>query len=210
VVAMIPLTTTPKPGPIMGAASVKAILEGRKVMTTRVIDRPWLSGISNLEIKFIGDDDFKILTACGTFPDGLYGSKFIRLPYEVGQTYYVKEAWASHLRGLDCIYGDDSEPGPFPGVGFRSPLFMPRWAARIFIEIKEVKVRRLWEMTLDDIWLEGVRDSWRQDINGEYWEPNLLDAQRSFAEHWDSINGKKHPWKSNPWVASYAFLRVQP
>jgi hypothetical protein len=74
---------------------------------------------------------------------------------------------------------------------WNSPFFMPKWAARLWLEVTDVKVERLQEISVPDAKAEGV------------WSVSAL------ADLWDSINGKKYPWKSNPWVWAYTFKKVE-
>ena len=76
-------------------------------------------------------------------------------------------------------------------------IHMPRWASRILLEVTEVRVQRLQEMSEDDALAEG------RSLN-----PN--DLAGFFPDTWDSINGKSHPWASNPWVWAITFKRIAP
>lgn len=58
----------------------------------------------------------------------------------------VAEKWAR-------IYADDGPDDP----RWRSPIFMPKWAARIWLLLKDVRVERLWDITPDDCYLEGLK-----------------------------------------------------
>ena len=82
---------------------------------------------------------------------------------------------------------------------WRPSIFMPRWASRITLEITGVRVERLQEISEDDAKAEGSQDahnvmhfSFQSSIDNVY--------RRNYASLWDSINGKMHPWTSNPWV----------
>jgi hypothetical protein len=84
------------------------------------------------------------------------------------------------------------------------PIHMPRWASRITLRISNVRVERLQEIAdrgdglckIDDIEAEGLN----QIFNGQDDKRDSAGAVEWFSELWDSINGKKHPWESNPWV----------
>lgn len=67
-------------------------------------------------------------------------------------------------------------------------IFMPRWASRITLEITDIRVERLQDITKEDSLAEGVFDS--------------------YSALWDSINGKKHSWESNPWVWVIEFKKI--
>jgi hypothetical protein len=80
--------------------------------------------------------------------------------------------------------------------GWQSPYFMPKEAARLFLAVKDVRVERLQDITEDDARLEGI-------------ELNFATAREAFAALWDSINGKKYPWESSPWVWVISFERTE-
>ena len=80
---------------------------------------------------------------------------------------------------------------------WRPSIHMPRWASRITLRATEVRVQRLCDITADDALAEGVRP-------GEGVTP-----VGAFICLWDSINGKRAPWVSNPWVWAYTFERVE-
>ena len=107
---------------------------------------------------------------------------------------------------------------PLPDGGYRwtkdsnpcrwqSPLFMPVFAARTWLEITNVRVEQLQDITGEGCLAEGIREmmpSFNEQspadhrIVGERYEPLLLWI---FGILWDSINAKRgYPWDSNPWV----------
>lgn len=95
-------------------------------------------------------------------------------------------------------------------------IFMPRWASRITLELTEVRVEKLQDISREDAIAEGIQvlplqsaddpSAWWQSAPGVHQERT---PQASYAALWDSINGKKHPWKSSPWVWVLVFRRVE-
>jgi hypothetical protein len=102
---------------------------------------------------------------------------------------------------------------------WRSPWFMPRWAARTQLTILGARLERLHEITDEDARIEGVvagripadedgperigyvfgRDDGRCTLY-----PTVGEA---FVAGWDALNGKRAPWASNPWVWAYTFSK---
>lgn len=173
---------------------VRAILDGRKTQTRRVI-KPQ--------------------------PDGceLDRSKFYLGPYGVpGDRLWVRETWwqipEPSLRQLrdgadtwpkEVAYAaDEDDPGTVREWGWklRPSIFLPRKFSRITLEITDVRVQRLNEISGSDVLSEGIPEQGGNSSDGEY------RLQMAFKDLWDSINGKKHPCASNPWVWAITFKRI--
>lgn len=98
----------------------------------------------------------------------------------------------------------------------RPAIFMVRWMSRIALEITEIRVERLQEISEEDARAEGLQKMWSED-HGETpgrdvfyssTDPNDKahgSAVGAYSVLWDHINAKKHPWKSNPWVWAITF-----
>ena len=102
----------------------------------------------------------------------------------------------------------ESEPVP---TRWRPSIFMPRWASRIDLEITGIRVERLQEISphklaTTNLEREGLRYKGRFgiDFSTQLERYVLLNE---FIELWDSINGKKYPWDSNPWVWVISFKK---
>jgi len=102
--------------------------------------------------------------------------------------------------------GWDWEPGDGP-CRWRGGRFMPRWASRITLEITDVRVERVQEISEDDVLAEGCGlRPWYLNASGYPEGPRTA----GFAELWDSINAKRgYPWEDNPWVWVVEFERVE-
>jgi len=124
---------------------------------------------------------------------------------------------------------------------WRSGMFMPRWACRTVVQITDVRVQRVQDISNDDAIAEGVQPlfdkataksrpefnlnpmPWmnylwhgyvghtitaKQSNAWEYQYSSYKNASGSYSSLWDSINGKKHSWSSNPWVWCLSFRRI--
>jgi len=138
-------------------------------------------------------------------------SRIVKPRYQVGEVVYLKEAW----RMSWYKFGNDRQiPYYRLGTGrenqkgiWKSPLFMPEWAARLFIKITDIRAERLQEITEEDAITEGIYRG------GNYYSDNIHAAVddtacSAFKRLWNSIN-KDYPWESNPWVFVYSFKRVE-
>jgi hypothetical protein len=214
---------------------VRAILEGRKTQTRRVVNLPkdteWA-----YEVEVERRGDFEIAMAAN------YSGKqqVLRFcPYgKPGERLWVRETWAHCFLRRDytdeyvsvagyvgspkpdhVAYKADVDLGDFSGK-WRPSIHMPRWASRIALEVTGVRVEQLQEIGEGDAIQEGVEhlsaglvlNPWRNYLQGKPGEmvQHCSCARRSFQTLWDSINGKRGiGWKENPWVWVVEFRRVE-
>ena len=130
---------------------------------------------------------------------------------------------------------DGGDPPDEPQRYWKPSIFMPRWASRITLEITEVRVQRLQDISEEDAIAEGMRTAAGDERGGHKWEgigyeggkPGYFhvsdyDAKRcrcklggptpaqcAYHDLWDSINAKRTPWSSNPFVWCVSFRRLQ-
>lgn len=173
---------------IFSTPMVKAILEGRKTQTRRVIkvdDAP-----ENWKISIAGTSIVR------TEP---YDAKLPR--YAIGDILWVREIWAKRVYSDNRYYykADDNLGAIFNREDdrWRSPIFMPREAARLFLKVTNVRVERLQDITAHDAIREGM----------ESVIP--FDTVDVFKELWDNLNAKRgYGWETNPWVWVIEFERI--
>jgi hypothetical protein len=131
-------------------------------------------------------------------------------PYDIFEILYAREAFAKDNTG-GYIYKADPmfnscDKSDISWI-WSLALHMPREAARIFLEVKNVRVERLREITLEDKKKEGFSDCARAYPRGER---NNCGAP-CFAKGWDSLNAKRgYGWDTNPYVYVYEFMRLDP
>lgn len=194
---------------------VKAIIEGRKTMTRRLPKwkfNPEYPGVTAASIDRVEIRD-GIAYAWGETwrGDGIVIAE-APVPYEPGMRLWVRETFAECAKaGGHIIYKADCE-----GIGtchvsggqWKPSIFMPRWASRITLEVTEVRVERLQDISEADAMAEGV--SW-QDYKKHGSEPAYTDYLYAFRVAWDQINGTRasRDWESNPWVWVVAFKVVE-
>ena len=145
------------------------------------------------------------------------------IAYKAGG-YLMHGATGSRRAGT---WKDETFPGDagkiYGGERWRNPMFMPRWASRLTLEVTAVRVERLQELSEADALAEGVeREDLPSDpdnfhppgsygfiVSGGRGKATIhVKPQEAFAERWDSINGKRAPWASNPWVWVVSFRRA--
>ena len=132
----------------------------------------------------------------------------IKPRYKVGELVYIKEAYycpvsvwiEDHCEPDGRTFYKLDNPSLFSGY-WKSPLFMPAWAARYFIRITGVEAQRLQEISIDDCKAEGIHG---YTLAKGCLSDNPPDQRWNFIELWDTIN-PKYPWNTNPWIFKYRF-----
>jgi hypothetical protein len=201
---------------------VRAILDGRKTQTRRVI-KPQPTG-------------FHAHWTEGTTLAFTIKKKEWECPYakRIGDRLWVREAhcWADQL-----AYGIEKHPAETVGyradssalhmgvsldtyswnwdmVKWRPSIFMPRWASRITLRVTDVRVERVQEIDKKNAIAEGIQ--WREAFPEGYTVENdydirAYDAVLSFKKLWDRINAKRgYGWDVNPWVWVVEFELASP
>jgi hypothetical protein len=88
-------------------------------------------------------------------------------------------------------------PEPVP---WRPSIHMPRWASRILLEVKSVRVERVQEISPSDAISEGVACEC-EEFGKCAITDSCLGSVREFMTLWNSINEKRgYGWEKNPWV----------
>lgn len=163
---------------------VLAILDGRKTMTRRVV-------------KPQPEPDTDCPHHVGT---GIERKARI-CPYgKPGDRLWVRETFCSFPDGNIFYRADNDERAPMKG--WKPSIFMPRALSRITLEIKNVRVERLQDISENDAKAEGT--------DGERYLGQGFDHcvyREAFRTLWESINGPGS-WESNPWVWVVEFKQI--
>jgi hypothetical protein len=180
---------------------VRAILDGRKTQTRRVVKWPMMSDSDGSKRRVLIESDAPLLQEIlkGPFRNPL--TRFS--PYGApGDRLWVRETFAM---GEGVIYKaewDETCPGISLKGHWKPSIFMPRTLCRITLEVVSVRVERLQDITEGDAVAEGCADS--QMVEGV---PMWTSAVEAYAELWDKINGAG-AWDANPWVWVVEFKRI--
>ena len=140
-------------------------------------------------------------------------------PYKPGDILWVRETFGIFNDEDEAVYlhykADEGNPEKPKYFGKWKPsIFMPRKAARLFLEVKEVRVERLQDITEADAKAEGIAANCiAYDIEHCFTDEeigctacNKMNAV-AFKKLWDTINAKRgYPWEDNPWVFVYEFI----
>ena len=207
---------------LFSGAMVRAILEGRKTQTRRVV-------------KFSKDPDEaalqKRLFTAGAITPNNFELAVMPCPYgQVGDRLWVRETFAEvgcigwpidkfqYEYRADFWHNDNNWEGPADMCfdKWKPSIFMPRDASRIQLEITEVRVERLNDISDMDALQEGVSKVGTNLHMYEMWKDYTIPWSKggycrspkvSFETLWQSINGHES-WDENPWVWVVGFKRI--
>ncbi|EKQ7231180.1 TPA: hypothetical protein MM109_000844 [Klebsiella pneumoniae] len=204
-------------GMIFNAEMVRAILDGRKTQTRRIMKvQPESNQLGLLLItdstkhSDIGKYHWAESNATGNH----VRSKLFSCPFgAVGDRIWVRETWARYnidQNSHDIAYRATT-PEDWPEEGrWRPSIHMPRWASRILLEITDVRVERLNSIHDVDAMREGIQNL-TTCSHADFGIPGVVNAQhpvRAFQLLWESIYGADS-WRANQWVWVIEFKRVE-
>jgi len=179
-----------------------SLLDGRMTQIRMVLNpQPTVKG--NL-MRLAGEEGYSQIVP--TNPD--VTSVANKMRYKTGDLLWVREAWRAETHfnklapreippGSNVQYQADALM-PWDSRA-RPGMFMPRWAARITLEVTDVRVQRLQDISEEDAKAEGVD---RYPVFEDDQPTAYYDA--GFAVLWNTIHGPC-AWEANPWVAAYTF-----
>lgn len=215
---------------------VQAILDGRKTCTRRLV-KPQPDEKHTYPLSFVTDSTEKKEMGCFGFGIGEYGGsiQYAKAPYQPGDILYVRETWHKYTKrigkGESCrlaeFYGykasvANSEDAEEP---WKPSIHMPKEAARIWLNVTNVRVERLQEMKPVDVIKEGAYpDCW--DCLNTYGESGSQccygteeqcsqcnEVMMEWEKLWTSTIKKsdldRYGWDANPWVWVIEFERCE-
>ena len=200
---------------LFSGAMVRAILDGRKTVTRRVVkpqpDNSWrvTGGYGRITTKHPHKDKFGVFICRGQHTD-FPEVDIIPCPYgQPGDQLWVRETCFINGpdKGAEVIYKADPLPnweGEEADIRWRPSIHMPRWASRIQLEITSVRVERLQDISEQQAMAEGVDGKESESAKSQGWWMKPIAAFRFL---WRSINGPES-WQANPWVWVVEFHRI--
>lgn len=191
-------------GILFNTEMVKAILEGRKTVTRRVIQPHYKDGEAGFRINRRTADE--VITEIEYYDEEECGTgRYIQPPYQIGDILYVRETWRySKFHGNEQGYMYRASCKENWDGFWKPSLYMPKEAARIWLKVTNVRVERLQDITPKQAGEEGV--TWETDNSGMY-------RRMRFKQIWNSTIKKqdldKYGWDANPWVFVVSFERFE-
>lgn len=212
---------------------VRAILDGRKTQTRRIIKDSWLQSIDFSKLSnimnsppFLKDEKWYYELQTAVDDTGYYEMK---MPCNIGDMLWVRETFARRT-GVPKKWNEDvkkigykASPEMFKyeetWTTWKPSIHMPREAARIFLRVTDVKAERLQDITEEDAEKEGIGDLFIAEIanskNSKYSLPMKRETLNieQFELLWNSTIKKQdindYGWDANPWVWVIEFERVE-
>lgn len=195
-------------GMIFNAEMVRSILDGRKTQTRRPVKFPLID--KNMGCELAGNE----------LAGELAAHNYWNSPYgKPGDRIWVRETFRVHSRATDVatlVYRASVRNSwteqthrvpiavcdkPATPEKWTPSIHMPRWASRILLEITDVRVERLRDLSEEDAKSEGITPPAGGVLPG--WEYRI-----NFRDLWMDIYGTDS-WEANPWVWVIEFKRVE-
>lgn len=216
---------------------VKAILDGRKTQTRRVVN------LKNNDLIFTGfvmSSTAKNREGCCAFGKSKECDlEFIKPKYKVGDVLYVRETFV--LEGMtydengELIHHEEpivhykadekklnwiDEWENECNIPWKPSIHMPKKYARIFLKVTNVRVERLQDISDEDCIKEGIvevtKDNQvfkfciydKKDYSSTPWQDMPRNPQEVYKKLWNSTSKDGYKWEDNPYVFVYEFERV--
>lgn len=216
---------------LFSAPMVRAILDGRKTVTRREINPRMHTADSSFELHQQPDGSWRPMH---TFDESCMDDQGTEHPItcpfgKIGERLWVRETWycdhsevmsGPYLKPDDLDISEARDDGTLVYAAdgltpyeadqpvWKPSIHMPRWACRILLEITDVRVERLQDISEEQAMVEGVH---KQPTTDWYSVPGIDGAgntpRSAFANLWNSTGGD---WDANPWVWCVSFRRLTP
>ena len=228
---------------IFSTEMVRAILDGRKTQTRRIVKANIPDDAYDVFAWYAPEIPDKNKAEEGLYYWYGRGLKFeMECPYgKIGDRLWVRESFAymdlfdvgyerdePYLIGyradktckdlLNNVWSETTDWNwEHDTIKWKPSIHMKREESRIILEITNIKVERLQDITEEDCQAEGVKWQWNGNCEDCYqWsftgnkKSNLwFDyAESCFQYLWDSIHKKENRWRDNPWVWAIEFKRI--
>ncbi|RQQ19691.1 hypothetical protein DF107_17965 [Burkholderia stagnalis] len=208
---------------LFSAAMVRAILQGRKTQTRRIVKLPHMNSLGEWEPTTIGGENGGRTATGETVPlqGGIWhtrtGDCLLSPHGQPGDRLWVRE---THLNWWKLDEANPEGPRVFshvaayaadgyelqPGEKWIPSIHMLRAASRITLEITSVRAERLQSISWDDAIAEGIPDPRRAARRVDPVEGCVAQ----FRALWDGLNAARgHGWDANPWVWRIEFRRIK-
>ena len=203
---------------IFSGPMVKAILDGHKTQTRRVVNLKIGGGKLNAKaIGFTQSNQEPLCwyghVACGGPTDGFI-DEFLCPFGKPGDRLWVRETWRSHYHETPYSHGIVYRADATKALGagshsdaykWKPSIHMPRKYCRLLLDVTAVRVERLQDIIEDAAIAEGVDAVSLEDAPRQA----TWSHRQDFAQLWNSLNDKRgYGWDTNPWVWVLTFVQT--
>jgi hypothetical protein len=218
---------------------VRAILDGKKTMTRRVIKPQSQYPPMQMAVGYHAGEwhEWRPADKADIVTGSRWGAQ-IKCPYgKPGDILWVRETWCdptSDQSGYPILYkadmpmhwdANETEHGEevtlrAEDYKWRSSMFMPKEVCRIKLKITDIRAERLRDITEKDAKAEGIRSYWAEPHEDtspfvgaakELGMDLCFTRVEAFQQLWDFLNLKRgYGWNTNPWVWVVCFEKVAP
>lgn len=190
---------------------VKAILEGRKTVTRRLVKQKYSNthleiftnkyGTRLIELQNNVEGETFGKNSDGTSWQKLLGMREVEYdhkPYHRGDIIYVRETFVFDNEKKKYIYKASEETynhiGTHDDIIWHPSIHMPKEAARIFLRVKDVRVERLQDMEHDVPRKEGIREYtkdgeiYKYAVSADWWADYHSKHRKEFrGTYWQDM-----------------------
>ncbi|MCX8956338.1 hypothetical protein [Erwinia psidii] len=213
---------------LFSSQRVRALLSGKQSQTRRIMKSQLLGP---------GYDNHEGCYGIDVVNNQLQGRRVIgmgnlsdRCPYgQPGDRLWVRETWRGPVIDQQDIAEYEHTPDRFKSAdycqyradtgqfftgedehkffGWQAGIHMPRWASRITLQIKNIRLERIQDISKEDVMAEGVQTD-SHFLNDFFSSHSKVPcAKDTYRQHWARQYGDKS-WEVNPWVWVIEFTRV--
>ena len=192
---------------LFNADMVRAILDGRKTVTRRVVKPRYREGDGGFQVCWSKENPNAKWVEKMDEDEGSYDPpRYVMPPYQPGDYLYVRESFCPNyfdasVRKNKFAYKADYYREKFgdtiPEPKWRPSIHMPKEAARIFLKITDVRIERLNVISQDQIIQEGIQAEYLLSAYHELWDSTVKPKDRD-----------EYGWDANPWCWVIEFERV--
>lgn len=196
---------------------VRAILDGRKTCTRRIVKPQQLIGMlpdkckNGAPEKFLKEKKLMFKPYCDMTDIELINTAY-KASYQPGDILYVRETWSEGYEEGTYIYRASDKLAGLPTFKESSKLIyhpsihMPKEATRIWLRVTDVRVERLQDIDGKGCVKEGIEEEPLKYVGDEF-------VKGMFHDLWDSTIKKsdldRYSWDANPWVWVIEFERCE-
>lgn len=205
---------------------VEALLEGRKSITRRTKGLDIINEVGSIynTSRFDVMNGKNVAIFCDS--NKVRSQLMIDCPYQPDSILWVRETWLPNTQPTGWPYHFYAANDTFTNRDnekWKSSLFMPKKACRLFLKVIFCRAERLHNITDEDILKEGIKKFYdakeRRDKYGCYsWAANAAEATKgqlvrqntaklAFAALWMHLKGQDS-WLANPWVWRIGFEQI--